>query len=102
MEKGIGVSTHTKTVRQNGVKYRYVYVLKKVVLSDEISEDELNTYSYVRRGSNGLYLFEFDHLEKTIEDEKVYKALRHEAGRPFGSKDSYKRTRRWHSKKAGK
>ena len=101
MEKGIGVSTHTKTIRQNGIKYRYVYVLKKIALSDEISEDEIKSYAYVKQGSKGLYCFDFDHLERTIDNEKVYNARRHTLGRPAGSKDSYKRTRTMYSKKKG-
>lgn len=100
--KGIGVSKHTKTIRQNGIKYRYVYILKKVVSSDEITKDEIKSYPVVKQGSMGLYLYEFDHKEVSIDDQKVYDERIHTCGRPVGSKDSYKRIRRWHSKKAGK
>ena len=72
MKPNIGVSTHTKTVRQNGIKYRYVYVLKKVVLSDELTPEDIKSYPVVKQGANGVYLFEFDHKETTIDDQKVY------------------------------
>lgn len=100
MEKGIGVSTHTKTIRQNGVIYRYVYVLKKVVLSNEIDADELRSYDYVRNGSKGLYCFKFDHKTKHL-DKKIYDLRNHKRGRPVGSKDSYQRSRRLKSEMAG-
>lgn len=101
MKPNIGVSTHTKTIRQNGIKYRYVYVLKKVVLSDELTPEDIKSYPVVKQGANGVYLFEFDHKETTIDDQKVYDSRRHVSGRPIGSKDSYKRTRTMYSKKKG-
>ena len=101
MEKGIGVSTHTKTIRQNGIKYRYVYVLKKIVLSDEITEEDIKSYPVVKHGAKGVYLYEFDHKETSIENQLIYDNRRHTLGRPFGSKDSYKRTRTMYSKKKG-
>lgn len=101
MKSNIGVSTHTKTIRQNGIKYRYVYVLKKVVLSDEITPEDIKAYPVVKHGAKGVYLFEFDHKETSIDNQKIYNSRRHVSGRPLGSKDSYKRTRTMYSKKKG-
>ena len=101
MKPNIGVSTHTKTIRQNGIKYRYVYILEKVCTSDEISVDELKSYAVVKQRSTRLFCYSFDHKEVSIENQKVYDARVHTRGRPVGSKDSYKRTRTMYSKKKG-
>ena len=93
MKKGVGVSTHTKTVRQNGVKYRYVYVLDKIIPYNKLTASIIEENDHVRQGERGVYLFKFDHCEKSIECQLIYDHTRHTAGRPVGSKDSYKRAR---------